>query len=623
MLDWAGCEMAYPTLEQYNEALQNPKHHLLDPELQVGSVRTSGLGLPIAMCGGFALTYTVTSGSKKFAVRCFHKESAELERRYAAISRRLKSLPGEYFLPFDFMPSGIRIKGSTYPVVKMAWAKGETLSEFMEREYVNPSALHRLRSSLAKLSEFLEKEGIAHGDIQPGNLMVADNGAKVQLIDYDGMYVAEFKGSRATELGQLNFQHPLRTPNYFNAQLDRFSFIVLDVALEALAADAQLWTRSQSDPDAIVFRRADFMSPASSPIFKDVMSIKGMGDAARNLAKIASGAIESVPSLMDFLQKRNIPATTISFVQTSAVARAPYQGAYPVLDAKDFASFVRAVGSRVELIGQILEVSQNTTRYGKPYVFVNFADWRGNAVKVSIWSEGLDRLGNGAPNKSWIGRWIAVSGLVEPVYSNPKYKYNHVSITIDSASQLRTITADEAKYRLGSVGKVFPAPATVAPASAVTTPVRNPVSAPSAGNRVPSPAVNIPATATAVTPRSSYSPSAQTSTSLSSNAKILESMGGKPKQPEPLSQDDDAYIKMMCDRLGIPMPGELATPSSAASAPKPSSNQDVLAAMKQGSPSAKKVVTPSANQQTPDLPLRSMILVFFVIFVLAALISSV
>lgn len=59
--------MAYPSLEQYNEALQSPQLVLLDPELKRGALRTTGLGLPLALCGGFALTYEVTVGSKKYA----------------------------------------------------------------------------------------------------------------------------------------------------------------------------------------------------------------------------------------------------------------------------------------------------------------------------------------------------------------------------------------------------------------------------------------------------------------------------------------------------------------------------------------------------------------------------
>ncbi|HAS5344650.1 TPA: protein kinase family protein, partial [Vibrio cholerae] len=255
--------MAYPTLEQYNEALQSPQLVLQDTELKHGTLKTTGLGLPLALCGGFALTYTVQVGGKKFALRCFHKESRELERRYQAISARIKQLASPYFLPFEFIPSGIRIQGAMYPIVKMAWAQGQTLAEFLENEYRNPQSLQRLRQALSNLADFLEKNQISHGDIQPENIMVSAGGSTIQLIDYDGMYVEALQSSKATELGQVNFQHPKRTANDFNEKLDRFSFLTLDVALQALIASSSIWTISRSEPSAVVFRRNDFLDPGS------------------------------------------------------------------------------------------------------------------------------------------------------------------------------------------------------------------------------------------------------------------------------------------------------------------------------------------------------------------------
>jgi hypothetical protein len=58
------------------------------------------------------------------------------------------------------------------------------------------------------------------------------------LIDYDGMFVDAFRGKRSNELGNRNFQHIKRTADHFNHTLDRFSFILLEVAIEALINDA-------------------------------------------------------------------------------------------------------------------------------------------------------------------------------------------------------------------------------------------------------------------------------------------------------------------------------------------------------------------------------------------------
>lgn len=442
--------MAYPTLEQYNEALQSPQLVLQDAELKHGTLKTTGLGLPLALCGGFALTYTVQAGGKKFALRCFHKESRELERRYQAISVRIKQLASPYFLPFEFIPAGIRIQGAMYPIVKMAWAQGQTLAEFLENEYRNPQSLQRLRQALADLADFLEKNQISHGDIQPENIMVSAGGSTIQLIDYDGMYVEALQSSKATELGQVNFQHPKRTANYFNEKLDRFSFLTLDVALQALIASSSIWTISRSEPSAVVFRRNDFLDPGSSVIFKEVLKITGVGLHVKNLARVAVGDFNKVPTLADFLQNKGIYHEEITFGQCATLARAGYQGAYVVCDALKYEKVFEQVGSRIELIGKIHSVRRGWGANRKPYVFVNFSDWRGKAVKLAIWSDGMNAIGANVPDQTWVGRWLSVTGLVDaPYHGHAKSTtYTHISITITASGQIQQIPEQEARYRL-------------------------------------------------------------------------------------------------------------------------------------------------------------------------------
>jgi hypothetical protein len=161
--------MAYPSIQAYQEALQHPRTAFADPSLANGRIRTSGLGTPIVVSGGFALTYAVEAGGSKFAVRCFHREAKGLERRYSAISKKLKALSSPYFLDFEYQPQGVRVGSSQFPVVKMAWGSGDTLGVFVEDNYRDRTKLTNLLASLDKLSSYLEQCGIAHGDIQEGN----------------------------------------------------------------------------------------------------------------------------------------------------------------------------------------------------------------------------------------------------------------------------------------------------------------------------------------------------------------------------------------------------------------------------------------------------------------------
>lgn len=444
--------MAYPSLEQYNQAFQLHSKLLTDPELKSGTVATTGLGLPLAISGGFALTYTIKSGAKKYAVRCFHRESKALERRYEAISKRIASLRSPYFLDFQFQPQGIKVEGSPYPIVKMAWAKGETLGEFLEDNRSSPQAIEKLSASLVSLAAFLEKEKIAHGDFQTGNLMVSDGGKTVQLIDYDGMFVDEIKALGSSELGHVNFQHPLRkSKNPFDHTLDRFSLISLWLALKALRIDPSFWDKTNSELDAIVFRANDFSDPASSPVFGMLSANKALTADIKNFAAVCASALEKAPALADFIAGNNIPLPTapvrITGVAQPSKPKPGYIGAYDVISALDYDGCLRRVGDKVEVIGKIVEVKLDKARNGKQYIFVNFGDWRGRIFKISIWSEGLSVL-RAKPDSSWVGKWISVIGLMEPPYVSKKYKYSHLSITVATIGQMTILSETDARWRL-------------------------------------------------------------------------------------------------------------------------------------------------------------------------------
>ena len=452
--------MAYPSLEQYNQAFSAHSTLLSDPELRSGTLAKSGLGLPLAISGGFALTYTITTSRGKFAVRCFHRESKGLERRYAAISKKLAGLRSPYFLAFQFQPQGIRVDGAPYPVVKMAWASGTTLGEFLEDNLRNPAALGRLADALVQLAAYLRKEGIAHGDLQSGNLMVSRDGSSVQLIDYDGMFVDDIKDLGSAELGHVNFQHPQRKSlNPFDASLDRFSLIALSVAIRALQADSSLWNKTNSEADAILFRANDFLDPANSSAFSLVAKNASLAGQVKNFAAVCKSPMVRAPDLADFLAGRNIPAISIVIAppghatgQITIAGRPGYVGAYPVLSATDYAACLGAVGDKVEVIGRIVEVKQDKARNGKPYIFINFGPWQGSIFKVSIWSDGLAQL-KSQPDASWIGKWVSVVGLMEPPFVNKKFRYSHLSITVGAAGTMTPITEQEARWRIAGAGK--------------------------------------------------------------------------------------------------------------------------------------------------------------------------
>ena len=222
--------MAYPQIIEYNEAVQNPAHAFTDPELKRGTVRENTLGLPLVLSGGFALTYTVETPQRKCAVRCFHREISLIEQKYHAISKTLRTFANGYFVNFDFQKSGIIVRKGTYPIVRMDWVDGDPLGIWLDKNYQDAGALDVARTDFFSIAYFLEQEGIGHGDIQNGNVMMSKG--RIRLIDYDGMFVPGMSAGNGSETGHKHFQHPNRQASDFGPKMDRFSFIALDLSLQ-------------------------------------------------------------------------------------------------------------------------------------------------------------------------------------------------------------------------------------------------------------------------------------------------------------------------------------------------------------------------------------------------------
>ncbi|WP_170417790.1 protein kinase family protein [Ruegeria arenilitoris] len=447
--------MTYPQSTEYHSAVQSPELCFFDPELRSGVVRSTPLGLPHALSGGFALTYTIQNGSKKFAVRCFHREVPDLQHRYEVISKRLKSLNSKFFVDFDYEDEGIKVNKAKFPIVKMRWVEGLTLGDYISKNLTDKSKLMELRRQFRDLSEFLIRENIAHGDIQDLNVIVSND--RVVLIDYDGMYVDGLPIGSGNEIGHKDYQHPLRTSKEYGPTMDRFSLILIDLALTALIEQPSLLNKYRSGGEAILFKANDFKDPINSPLLNELEKTPALSTASSNFRAVCQAPVTSVPSLGDFLAGTGIPIPSRASAPTPVSRPDPvgYISSYDVLDASSFSAVLAVVGQKVELIGRVVDVKQGVGRRGRgrgrPYVFINFGNWQQDCVKLTIWSEALDRF-TSMPNSSLVGQWVSVIGLIDPPYEGSFYgkSYRNVGITIDRESQIERISSKEAAYRLAS-----------------------------------------------------------------------------------------------------------------------------------------------------------------------------
>src|SRR5436309_5977268 len=290
--------VSWPTMSDYQEAVQNPANCFSDPDLKKGTPTLNALGLPQPVTGGFCSVYQITSSKTRWAVRCFLHNIKDIRDRYHQISKYLKSQRLKQMVGFGYVPEGIRVRGAWYPVLRMEWVDGHNLDRWVENHLKDPRALRKLAERWEELMDQLEKAKIGHCDLQHGNVLV-DGSGSLKLIDYDGMYVPPLRGRGSHEKGHPAYRHPEREGKDFDEAVDRFSALVIQASLLALAEKPELW-KKYNEEDNLIFKRTDFQSPDSAPVFKDLDKMGGSVAALSNaLREACKGRVGKSPRLRD------------------------------------------------------------------------------------------------------------------------------------------------------------------------------------------------------------------------------------------------------------------------------------------------------------------------------------
>ena len=328
--------MPWPGITDFSEAVQNPLLCFKGTELEAGAVSVNQRGMPLVFSGAFACVYSVSVGGRKYAVRCFTREVKDQQTRYNQLREYLINVLPPSFVHFEFLEHGISLKGAWYPVVRMEWVEGESLSNFVGSHLNDPDALRRIAAQWrGGPAASLRGLGIAHNDLQHGNVMVQADG-RIRLVDYDGMFLPRFRGERSPELGHKNFQHPLRTAEDYDAYVDNFPSLVVYLSLLAIASDPGLW--AFFNDDNLIFTRKDYAAPGKSPLFDLLKKSpdQTVAKLAERLEEYCTLPVENVQDLETILHgipptpapsPSAVPSTAVRGYRQALQARQPVQPA--------------------------------------------------------------------------------------------------------------------------------------------------------------------------------------------------------------------------------------------------------------------------------------------------------
>ncbi len=296
--------MYWPTPQDYNESVQMPEYSFADEQLIKGIPELTAIGLPKPVTGNFASVYRFETGQKLIAVKCFLRNVPDQQQRYKHLSQFMAANHTPYIVDFEYVSRGIRVKTDWYPILKMDWVEGIAFDQYLRKHVGNRANIERLLSQLAKLVGELKRIGIAHGDLQHGNIIVQPS--DLRLVDYDGMFIPTLTGETSNELGHPSYQHPQRTATTFSATLDDFSAWLIYSSLFILTLEPMLFKKYAGGDECILFRHTDLKDPDNSRLFRELLNhpiaeIKARGELIKRLAECPISRIpafqEQMPSL--------------------------------------------------------------------------------------------------------------------------------------------------------------------------------------------------------------------------------------------------------------------------------------------------------------------------------------
>jgi serine/threonine protein kinase len=332
----------------------------------------------------------------------------------------------------------------------MEWVHGEPLNSFIDRNIGSADKIRGLIPEFKALVEQLRKLGIAHGDLQHGNILVMNG--RLYLIDYDGMYLPALSHLKTNELGHVNYQHPGRAPTHYGPYLDRFASITIYLGLSAIADRPDLWNK-YNNSENILFRAADFVDVATSSLLREIAANPKLAQSVDRFRGVCKLDFLAVPDLDTFLSGSfTYPKVAVpNIVAPKATPTVSLRSQYAILDASDRATLLQFVGQRVEVVGLMMDHHSARTRHGRPYLFLNFGVYPRQTLTVVLWSPALSSFQKTAFSpKTLVGQWVKVSGVLGSYRGRPQME-------VEMPSQIQALSGEiEARQWLRSQSATVP-----------------------------------------------------------------------------------------------------------------------------------------------------------------------
>ncbi|MGZ4089176.1 MAG: protein kinase domain-containing protein [Bacteroidia bacterium] len=266
--------MSYPSRTDIETAVRYPQF-IKDSFFDGATLELTSRGQPMSYGGGFSQVFPMLKEGKKWAFKIWYKEIKENQKRHEKIKAYLNECNLPYFLEFQFVEKGLLVNGQLLDTLRMEWANGLFLIEYMALHLKNPDKLKKLGENFLQMTKALHENRISHGDLHHENIFITNND-EIRLIDYDSICVPELEGQDDICRGREGFQHPSRLTAacVASSKVDHFSELIIYLSIQAIVECPVFWeTYGIGKTDVLLFEQRDFYYWENSKIKKDLNTL--------------------------------------------------------------------------------------------------------------------------------------------------------------------------------------------------------------------------------------------------------------------------------------------------------------------------------------------------------------
>lgn len=293
--------MPLPSITEYTSSISTPQ--LLKVHKLQGGHPVYVRGRVVKYSGGFCVVFPYQCANNKYAVRCWHVNIQDIQKRTQLISEALHNSKLPYFVGFEYVENGIMTAQGMQPLVVMDWVDALPLKKYIQKHLLESAKIQELANNFKQMVSDLHRFKFSHGDLQHGNIMVKDGGQLV-LVDYDSMYVPVLDGWNEEIKGLQGYQHEARWQNQkLTPKADYFSELIIYLSLLGLSKYPNLWDDLNiEDTETLLFNVEDIKSKGTTPIFELLSRDNSLSLLVSNLvAFIQANSLDELQPLEDVL----------------------------------------------------------------------------------------------------------------------------------------------------------------------------------------------------------------------------------------------------------------------------------------------------------------------------------